>query len=44
MAQPALHPFITFVPFSTSLMGQYRSLDDAPLVYGINPPSSPHSS
>ena len=28
--------FITFVPFSTSLMGQYRSLDDAPLVYGIN--------
>ncbi|HTO47910.1 MAG TPA: TMEM175 family protein [Burkholderiales bacterium] len=28
--------FITFVPFSTSLMGQYRSLDDAPLVYGVN--------
>jgi len=28
--------FITFVPFSTALMGQYRSLDDAPLVYGIN--------
>ena len=27
---------ITFVPFSTALMGQYRSLDDAPLVYGVN--------
>jgi len=28
--------FITFVPFSTSLMGEYRRLDDAPLVYGVN--------
>jgi len=28
--------FITFVPFTTSLMGEHRDLDDAPLVYGIN--------
>src|SRR5262245_35266634 len=28
--------FITFVPFSTSLMGEHRNLDDAPLVYGVN--------
>jgi uncharacterized membrane protein len=28
--------FITFVPFSTSLMGEHRDLDDAPLVYGVN--------
>jgi len=27
---------ITFVPFTTSLMGEHRDLDDAPLVYGIN--------
>ena len=28
--------FITFVPFTTSLMGEHRELDDAPLVYGVN--------
>jgi uncharacterized membrane protein len=28
--------FITFVPFTTSLMGEHRDLDDAPLVYGVN--------
>jgi uncharacterized membrane protein len=28
--------FITFVPFTTSLMGEYRGLDDAPVVYGVN--------
>ena len=28
--------FITFVPFTTSLMGEHRDLDDAPLVYGFN--------
>lgn len=28
--------FITFVPFATSLMGEYRELADAPIVYGIN--------
>jgi uncharacterized membrane protein len=28
--------FITFVPFTTSLMGEHRDLDDAPLAYGIN--------
>ena len=27
---------ITFVPFTTSLMGEYRELDDAPVVYGVN--------
>jgi len=28
--------FITFVPFTTSLMKEHRDLDDAPLVYGVN--------
>ena len=28
--------FITLVPFTTSLMGEHRDLDDAPLVYGVN--------
>jgi uncharacterized membrane protein len=28
--------FITFVPFTTSLMGEHRDLDDAPVVYGVN--------
>jgi uncharacterized membrane protein len=28
--------FITFVPFTTSLMGEHRELDDAPLLYGVN--------
>ena len=28
--------FITFVPFTTSLMGEYRGLDDAPVAYGVN--------
>ncbi len=28
--------FITFVPFTTSLMGEHRELYDAPLLYGAN--------